>query len=577
MTSRREALRRNNVYVSILPNTASSQRGNDQPLPPHPVVPSGPWARMSLGLKIGTIPLIFILALVIIEVYTYQSIRKLRYDARTVDVAARQRVLNERFVKQVLQTAEGEPINWKEGDLAPVPNFESTADILTNGGVTRLNIDTGEKGYVPPSTSEAVRNQLTDQKAAMEAMIPTAEAFQNSAPNSPERKALLKKLLDDSTALGKLANVTTKQISKDSMQAVDAATLQLEILAALVGLGGILCSWFITRQITQPLVRVVERAQSIGNSDLRGSPLPVTSTDDIGRLSEAFNTMQVGLRYVAAQSQESAESLSAAAAEILASAQEQAAGAGEQSAAVQQTTTTMEEISRSGAQITDKARQVASSAEATSAVSDAGLQAMQDSSHGMETIQQQAQAVAENIVALSEKTRAIGEIISTVNEIAEQSHLLALNAAIEAAGAGEQGRRFSVVADEMKHLADQSRDATVQVRSILSDIQRQIHTAVLLTEESGKRIENGKRQSDMAEATIRRMAASIIDSVNAFQQIVAAANQQQIGFEQVTQAAQQIRAAVDQTTVGTRQMETAAVNVNTLSQQLRKTVEAYQL
>ena len=176
----------------------------------------------------------------------------------------------------------------------------------------------------------------------------------------------------------------------------------------------------------------------------------------------------------------------------------------------------------------------------------------------MENIRVQAEAVAENVVSLSEKTQAIGEIISTVNDLAEQSHLLALNAAIEAAAAGEHGRSFSVIASEVKNLADQSRDATVQVRVILGDIQKGINSSVMLTEEAVKRVESGKQQADVASTTIRTMAESIQQSVQAFQQIVAGSNQQQIGFNQVTQAVRDIGQASQQTAASTQQMEKAA-------------------
>ena len=139
--------------------------------------------------------------------------------------------------------------------------------------------------------------------------------------------------------------------------------------------------------------------------------------------------------------------------------------------------------------------------------------------------------MADNIVALSEKTQAVGEIIATVNDIAEQSNLLALNAAIEAAAAGDQGSRFSVVANEMKNLADQAKESTVQVRTILGDIQKGINSSVMLTEEAVKRVEAGKQQADVTERTIREMAETTQESVQAFQQIIGAANQQQIGFE----------------------------------------------
>jgi methyl-accepting chemotaxis protein len=155
--------------------------------------------------------------------------------------------------------------------------------------------------------------------------------------------------------------------------------------------------------------------------------------------------------------------------------------------------------------------------------------------------------------------------------------LLALNAAIEAAAAGEHGRSFAVIASEVKNLADQSREATVQVRGILGDIQKGINSSVMLTEEAVKRVEAGRREADVADRTIRTMADSIQQSVQAFQQIVAGSNQQQIGFGQVMQAIRDIGQASQQTAAGTQQLEKSAVNLSALSQQLQKTVEKYQI
>ena len=172
--------------------------------------------------------------------------------------------------------------------------------------------------------------------------------------------------------------------------------------------------------------------------------------------------------------------------------------------------------------------------------------------------------MAENIVALSEKTQAVGEIISTVNDISERTHLLALNAAIEAAAAGENGRSFAVVASEMKILADQAKDATLQVRSILGDIQRGINSSVMLTEEAVKRVAAGKERTDTTQQTITEISSRVQESVQTFQQIVASTNQQQLGIEQVMGALQNIRQASQQTAAGTRQLDTAAANLSGL-------------
>jgi methyl-accepting chemotaxis protein len=354
-----------------------------------------------------------------------------------------------------------------------------------------------------------------------------------------------------------------------SSKAMIIGGLVVIVLVSVVGL-------LIQRSITGPLTTFMQFVGRVGEGDLT-QQANISSADELGELGKCLDQMVVGLKDVAAQARFATENLTSASAEILASTQQQAASTGEQAAAVQQTTITMEEVTQSGAQISERAKQVAASAEATASASHAGLQAMENTTRTMESIGEQAEAVAENVVSLSEKTQAIGEIIATVNDLAEQSHLLALNAAIEAAAAGEHGRSFSVIASEVKNLADQSREATVQVRGILGDIQKGITSSVMLTEEAVKRVESGKQQADVANRTIRTMTDSIQQSVQAFQQIVAGSNQQQIGFTQVMQAVRDIGQASQQTAASTQQLEKAALNLTALSQQLQKAVERYRL
>jgi methyl-accepting chemotaxis protein len=353
----------------------------------------------------------------------------------------------------------------------------------------------------------------------------------------------------------------------------DARSSVLVVLLAVLVLGSG-AGLAIQRSISRPLGAFMQFVEKVGQGDL-SQEAAAGQGDELGRLGQSLNQMVSGLREVAGQTRGATENLTAASAEILASTQQQAASTAEQATAVQQTTATMQQIAQTGAQVSERARQVAAAAEATSAASQSGLQAVQSTSRAMEAIREQVETTAGNIVALSEKTQAIGEITATVTDVAEQSNLLALNAAIEAAAAGEQGRSFSVVAAEMKNLADQAREATVQVRSILGEIQKGINTSVMLTEEAVKRVEAGKQQVGVADATIRQMADSIQESVQAFQQITAAANQQQIGFDQVAQALQNIRQASEQNAAGTRQLEKAAADLNALGQQLRKAVERY--
>ncbi|MEH3064770.1 MAG: methyl-accepting chemotaxis protein [Methylobacterium radiotolerans] len=330
----------------------------------------------------------------------------------------------------------------------------------------------------------------------------------------------------------------------------------------------------INRLVVRPLVAVMGFVGRVGEGDL-SSTLDVRAGGEVGRLSTTLNTMVSGLSDLARTNRAATADLNAAAAEIRASAQEQAASVEQQFAAVQETAATVDEITHSGAQISKRATEVIATAQATAQTSRQGLRAVSDTAKAMDAIREQAEAVAGNIVSLSEKTQTIGDIIETVNDISERTHLLALNAAIEAAAAGESGRSFSVVASEMKLLADQAKAATGQVRGILGEIQRGINTSVMLTEEAVKRAAAGKTRSDTTQRTIEEITARVEENVQTFQQIVASTNQQQLGIEQVMGALQNIRQASQQTAAGTRQVEAASANLTELAQALMALAERY--
>ncbi|KAA0682464.1 methyl-accepting chemotaxis protein [Roseomonas genomospecies 6] len=354
--------------------------------------------------------------------------------------------------------------------------------------------------------------------------------------------------------------------------AVRSSILALVIVVALAVSIAILIGSSITRRLGTAIGYVTQ----VGKGDLTKT-VTVPGDDELTELGTHLNEMTGNLRDMARTTRATAESMHAATAQIRASTQQQAASVAQQLAAVEETTATLSEITESGAQINRRAQDVAQNAQVAASNSETGLKAVEDTNQAMDAIREQAEAVAENIVILSERTQAIGEIILTVNDIAERCHLLALNAAIEAAAAGEHGRTFAVVASEIKSLADQSKEATAQVRSNLSEIQHGINASVMLTEEAVKRVGAGKRQTDATQSTIRDLAESVQESVLAFQQIVAGTNQQQIGLEQVIQALQNIREASSQTAAGTRQLEGAATNLNDLGQGLVEAVRNYRV
>ena len=195
----------------------------------------------------------------------------------------------------------------------------------------------------------------------------------------------------------------------------------------------------------------------------------------------------------------------------------------------------------------------------------------------MREIQNQMEAVANTIVRLSEQSQQIGGIIASVTDVADQSNLLAVNASIEAAKAGEQGKGFAVVAQEIKDLAQQSKQATIQVRNILNDIQKATSAAVMATEQTSKAVENGVRQSAQTGESIKKLAESSSKAVEAATQIVASSQQQVVGMDQIGLAMNNINQAGTENAASMVQAEKAAKGLNELGQKLKLLVEQYKI
>ncbi|RTL50584.1 MAG: methyl-accepting chemotaxis protein [Rhodocyclaceae bacterium] len=272
---------------------------------------------------------------------------------------------------------------------------------------------------------------------------------------------------------------------------------------------------------------------------------------------------------------EVAESLGSCSAELSASVAQIAASTNETATAVSQATTTVEQVKQTAQLATDKAKLVAESAQKTVEISKSGRQATEGSVESMHRIQEQMESIADSIVRLSEQGQAIGEIIATVNDLAEQSNLLAVNAAIEAAKAGDQGKGFAVVAQEVKSLAEQSKQATAQVRAILSDIQKATGGAVMATEQGSKAVEAGVKLSAEVGESIRVLAENIAEAARAVTQIAVSAQQQLVGMDQVALAMQNIKQASAQNAASTQQTGGAAQNLNEMGQRLKQLVAQY--
>jgi methyl-accepting chemotaxis protein len=360
------------------------------------------------------------------------------------------------------------------------------------------------------------------------------------------------------------------------------------IVAGVVALVlGTLATWLVARTITRPLAALLAGTERIGAGDL-DQRIAVSGHDETTDLAVAFNGMAVRLKegdgraraqsaqreHVLSAVTETVQQLAAASQELLAGATQQAAGMQQQAAAVAETVTVVDEVTHTATQAADRAKFVATSARRSEEVAISGKRAVDDTVAAITQAKVQADSVAGNIASLAGQTQAIGEIVALITDIAEQTNLLALNAAIEASRAGEHGRGFSVVATEVKALAEESKQATRRVRQILGDIQKMANTAVLSTEEGARGMTTATRQADTAGQTIESLGSVIAEVAEAASQIAASAGQQATGLTQIHQAMRDIKHVSTQNLAATHQAQRAASDLATLGTNLKALLAA---
>jgi len=358
---------------------------------------------------------------------------------------------------------------------------------------------------------------------------------------------------------------------------VDSAGVTLILMNLAAVLLACVKTYWLNRAIARPLREATLVASRISTGDLR-TDVPVgTSRDEVGQLLRALDGMVRSWRVLAAETTRGVVTLTGAAGEIMSSSAQAAASTAETAAAVSETTATVEEVKQTSMLASEKSRAVSDAAQQAARTTAEGRRALEESVKGMQTIQEKMEAIAGTVVRLSERSHAIGEITATVASLAEQSNLLAVNAAIEAAKAGEHGKGFAVVAQEVKSLAEQSRQATRQVREILGEIQKGVGAAVMITEQGAKTVAHGVEQTTQAGQAIRGLADTMTEAAQAAMQIAVSSQQQLAGMDQVALAMENIRQASAENAAGSRQAEASARNLHALGQSLRQTMERFLL
>jgi methyl-accepting chemotaxis protein len=303
----------------------------------------------------------------------------------------------------------------------------------------------------------------------------------------------------------------------------------------------------------------------------------VDLSGELAAVAENLNRMAEGLSGISTQMASGSNEITASAVQILAAVSQNNASTAEQAESIAQTSVTIEEVRANAEQSASRADELARQARESAMNSADGDRAVAELVAGMDEIDVRVGVIAEGIRELSVRSEAIGAITASVRDLAEQSNMLALNATIEAAKAGEQGRGFAVVADEVRNLAEQSKQATVQVQQILVEIRDATKAAVSATDDGTRVVSQARERAGETGTLIRRMRSAIEQTAVVASQIAMGAKEQAVGMDQIGDAIVSVSATTKQIARSAHQTEDAASGLTTIADELTQATSRYRL
>ncbi len=328
------------------------------------------------------------------------------------------------------------------------------------------------------------------------------------------------------------------------------------------------------RKVLNRLNDIANLSEAVAKGDLSKN-LEIESDEDL--LSQSINHMIQKFKDINSEVSQEINQLASTASELNSVIAQFSSSIAETSSSISETTSTVEEVKKTSEVSNKKAKEAVEAMDEMKEIADSGKESVSDTLNGVQLIKEQMAAIGQNIIKLTEFSQSISEIIDSVNDIAEQSNLLAVNASIEAARAGEQGKSFVIVAQEIKNLADKSKQATGKVKTLLNDIQNSINSAVMATEK-GEKIA-------LEQSTVASKSGEAIDelarTMDAVRDIVLQSSltiqEQFIGMEQITVAMENINSASQQNSVGAKQLQETTVMLKDIGSKLKEIISQLRL
>jgi methyl-accepting chemotaxis protein len=375
-----------------------------------------------------------------------------------------------------------------------------------------------------------------------------------------------------------VARVDQAYVAEDQSMQTELKENSLLIIgsSALALLVGLVAAWVITRLIVAPLRSVIRVAQQIASGDLSGT-VEVTRRDEIGQLMQAMQQMGAGLSHIVSGLQAGIEQLATSAQSLSAVTEQTNLEVSSQKEETEQVATAMNQMTATVHDVARNAEEAAQAAQTADGKVESGQQVVRQSMARIEQLADSATSASSSIESLSAEIQNIGTVLGVIKSVAEQTNLLALNAAIEAARAGEQGRGFAVVADEVRALAKRTQQSTEEIERLVSALRTAAQRSVQQIQSSGELVKLAVSDALQTESALGSIASavSLIQQMN--QQIAAAAEEQSSVAEEINRSVTSIRASADQSSLAMQGNAASSIELAQLGVELKGMVGHFRL
>ena len=439
----------------------------------------------------------------------------------------------------------------------------------------RQNIAKFREMYRVKNDQESLR-KLEDLESSFNSYYETGKTMANAYVNQgiEAGNILMEDFDKTSIAITSIVEEFVKQQTDEAsamtgnvQKSIGQIMVVLLVISLITIVSGFLIAWYITSSVVRPLIRAVDVSNSIANGDLTVK-IESDSNDETGQLLNSMKNMVANLKKLIADIKETSSNMASASEQLSASSEEMSKGVVSQSDRSTQIASAAHEMSQTVVEIARNASSIAVSASGTANIAKEGEHIVDKSVSEVKDIAATVSESSKVMVSLGERSRQIGDIIRVISEIADQTNLLALNAAIEAARAGEQGKGFAVVADEVRKLAERTAKATSEIGSMIGAIQEEVQKSVTSMDEVSKMVGTGVEFSTQTGEALHKIVSSVSELQMMVQQIASATEEMSATSEQISGDIMAVANVSKETSTGSEQIAGASSEVAMLASRL---------